>query len=220
MNKTVILKIILLNILFLSQLYSHENTKKVTLQLSWFSQFQFAGYYIAKEKGFYKDENIDLIIKPYDFKINVSKEVSEQKSNFGIGKENLILDKINKFKNLVAIYPLFQISPIVLITKKDPDILTVKDFKNKRLMATINDMDRVAIKAMIYSSGINFKNIQFLKHTHDINDLLLNKTDIISAYSSKAPYLLKNKILRIISFHLKIMGLICIVIFYLQVKRL
>ena len=193
MNKTVILKIILLNILFLPQLYSHENIKKVTLQLSWFSQFQFAGYYMAKEKGFYKDENIDVTIKPYDFQINVSKEVSEQKSHFGIGRENLILDKINNFKNIVALYPLFQVSPIVLLSKKHPNILSIKDFKNKRLMVTKNDIQRVAIKAMIHSSGISFDDIKFLEHTHDINDLTLNKTDIISAYVSKAPYVLEKQ---------------------------
>ena len=37
---------------------------KVTLQLKWVTQAQFAGYYVAKEKGFYKDENLDVTIKP------------------------------------------------------------------------------------------------------------------------------------------------------------
>ena len=39
-----------------------ENLKKVTLQLSWFDQFQFAGYYMAKEKGFYKELGLDVEI--------------------------------------------------------------------------------------------------------------------------------------------------------------
>src|SRR5271156_6936844 len=37
---------------------------KVTLQLKWVAQAQFAGYYVAKEKGFYKDEGLDVTIKP------------------------------------------------------------------------------------------------------------------------------------------------------------
>src|SRR5258707_10836059 len=37
---------------------------KVTIQLKWVSQAQFAGYFVAKEKGFYKDAGLDVTIKP------------------------------------------------------------------------------------------------------------------------------------------------------------
>src|SRR3954449_12824457 len=37
---------------------------KVTRQLKWVTQAQFGGYYVAKDKGFYKDAGIDIVIKP------------------------------------------------------------------------------------------------------------------------------------------------------------
>ncbi len=37
---------------------------KVTLQLKWVTQAQFAGYYVAKDKGFYEEEGLDVEIKP------------------------------------------------------------------------------------------------------------------------------------------------------------
>ena len=37
---------------------------EVTLQLKWVTQSQFAGYYVAEEKGFYDEENLDVTIKP------------------------------------------------------------------------------------------------------------------------------------------------------------
>src|SRR5262245_59305592 len=37
---------------------------KFTIQLKWVTQAQFAGYYVAKDKGFYKDANLDVTIKP------------------------------------------------------------------------------------------------------------------------------------------------------------
>ena len=49
----------ILFLLFSHTLYSQE-LKKVTLQLSWFNQFQFAGYYMAKEKGFYEELGLDV----------------------------------------------------------------------------------------------------------------------------------------------------------------
>ncbi len=38
--------------------------EKVTLQLKWVTQAQFAGYYVAKDKGFYKEAGLDVTIKP------------------------------------------------------------------------------------------------------------------------------------------------------------
>jgi len=37
---------------------------EVTLQLKWVTQAQFAGYYVAKDKGFYDEEGLDVTIKP------------------------------------------------------------------------------------------------------------------------------------------------------------
>lgn len=36
----------------------------LTLQLKWVTQAQFAGYYVAKDKGFYDEEDLDVTIKP------------------------------------------------------------------------------------------------------------------------------------------------------------
>jgi len=70
----------------LSFLEGQDTLKKVTLQLSWFNQFQFAGYYIAKEKGFYKEEGIDVQIMPYRFGLNIPKSVANGQRDFGIGR--------------------------------------------------------------------------------------------------------------------------------------
>ena len=44
--------------------YAAMAADKVTLQLKWVTQAQFAGYYVAKDKGFYSEENLDVEIKP------------------------------------------------------------------------------------------------------------------------------------------------------------
>ncbi|RLA72726.1 MAG: diguanylate cyclase, partial [Epsilonproteobacteria bacterium] len=61
--------------LFISTLLSNEKLEKVSLQLQWLDQFQFAGYYIAKEKGFYKDVGLDVEIKKYTQGDSVTQKV-------------------------------------------------------------------------------------------------------------------------------------------------
>ena len=76
MNLSKLIKSLFLLFIFTTSLYS-ENLKKITIQLSWFDQFQFAGYYMAKEKGFYKELGLDVEIKPFEFGIDIPKEVSD-----------------------------------------------------------------------------------------------------------------------------------------------
>ena len=116
MNFSKLIKFLFLFFIFTTSLYS-ENLKKITIQLSWFDQFQFAGYYMAKEKGFYKELGLDVEIKPFEFGIDIPKEVSDGKIDFAVGRETLILER-TKNRNIVALYALFQATPLILISTK------------------------------------------------------------------------------------------------------
>ena len=43
--------------------FAAQAAEKVTLQLKWVTQAQFAGYYVAQDKGFYKDAGLDVTLK-------------------------------------------------------------------------------------------------------------------------------------------------------------
>lgn len=192
MNLSKKIKFLSILIILFSQLLFAQELKKVTLQLSWLDQFQFAGYYMAKEKGFYAELGLDVEIKPFEFGIDIPKEVNDGKIDFAVGRETLILERI-KNPNIVALYALFQSTPLILMSTKDSGINSINDFSNKRIMTTIDDASEVSLKAMISSNKVKLDNLTFLKHTHNINDLVNKNTDIISAYISKAPYTLEKE---------------------------
>ena len=169
-----------------------QELKKVTLQLSWFNQFQFAGYYMAKEKGFFEELGLDVEIKPFEFGIDIPKNVNDGKIDFAVGRETLILERV-KNPNIVALYALFQSTPLILVSTKESGINTINDFSNKKIMTTIDDASEVSLKAMITSNKVKLDNLTFLKHTHNIDDLINKKTDVISAYISKSPFSLQKK---------------------------
>lgn len=183
-------KFIIILLLLSVNSFSQE-LKKVTLQLSWFDQFQFAGYHMAKEKGFYKDYGLDVEIKPFTFGVDVPKYVDEKRVDFGVDRETLILQRVQG-KKLVALYALFQDSPLILISRDDGSVKNVHDFLGKKIMTTIDDSSEVSIKAMLLSRNININDLNFINHSHNVNDLINKKTDIISAYLSKAPYELQK----------------------------
>ena len=185
-------KILLVCLLLIQILNAEEKSlKKVSLQLSWFNQFQFAGYYVAKEKGFYKELGLDVDIRAFKLGIDVPQDIVNGNVDFAIGRETLIIEKA-KNDDIISLYALFQNSPLVLLSLKKSNIDTINDFSNKTIMTTIDDAAEASIKAMISSHKIDFNNLKFISHTHNINDLINKETDVISAYLSKSPYELEK----------------------------
>ena len=182
-------KIILILLLSSTILFA---TQKVRLQLSWLHQFQFAGYYIAKELGYYKDVGIDVEIKEFNFKTDISTVIENKEADFAIGRSSLLIDKING-KDIVALGAIFQESPLMLLTRADININSISDLKNKRVMLTNDAKDTASIMAMLFANGLTQKDIQILPHSFDLDDLINNHTDAMASYISNEPIQMADK---------------------------
>ena len=147
---------------------------------------------MAKEKGFYEDVGLDVTIKPFEFGIDISKEVSSGTYDFAVGRETLLLES-KKEEKIVVLYALFQATPLILLSTKESKINKIEDFIGKKIMTTIDDESEVSLKSMISSHNIKIDQLNFIKHSHNIEDLINKKTDVISAYVSKAPFDLQKK---------------------------
>jgi diguanylate cyclase (GGDEF)-like protein/PAS domain S-box-containing protein len=184
-------KILLITYVLTMFLYA-QNDKKITLQLNWLNQFQFAGYYMAKEKGFYKDVNLDVQIKENTLNTDIVKEVETQNADFAVGSSSLIIEKTNG-KDIVVLSAIFQESPLVLLVKKDSNINRVKDLKNKKIMITSDAKYSASILAMLSSNELTVNDFIVQKHSFDLNDLINGNTDAMGSYISNEPIILKEK---------------------------
>ena len=186
------MKKILLITFFLTIFLYAQNDKKITLQLNWLNQFQFAGYYMAKEKGFYKDVNLDVKIKESNFNTDVVKEIETKNADFAVGRSSLIIEKING-KDIVALCAIYQESPLILLVKKDSNITSVKDLRNKKIMITPDARYSAPVLAMLSANELTINDFRIQKHSFDINDLINRKTDAMASYISNEPILLNEK---------------------------
>ncbi|MFK5882655.1 MAG: EAL domain-containing protein [Sulfurospirillum sp.] len=168
-----------------------EANSEISLQLQWFDQFQFAGYYMAKEKGYYKDVGLDVDIKKFKTGMNVTQEVMNGKATFGIGKTSLLTDK-SRGNDILLMSAILQSSPLVLVTKKTSGINTIADFKDKKAMLA-DTKTSAGIFAMLSSQGISRKDMKILKSKNKLQQFLDNKVDIISAYLSNEVHLLRER---------------------------
>lgn len=188
MYKFLISFFLLLNTL----LFSAETLKTVTLKLNWLNQFQFAGYIIAKEKGFYKKYGIDLKIEEFNNELNVVDDILNRKYDFAIGHSSIIIDKING-KDIIGIAAIFQDNPLILLTKKRDDIKEINDLKSKKIMITDDAINTASIMAMLYASKIKKEDITFVPHSFKLEDLINDKVDAMASFLSNEPLILSNK---------------------------
>ena len=105
----------------------------VTLQLKWVTQAQFGGYYVAKEKGFYEEENLDVTIKPG------GPDIAPEQVAAGGGADVIVtwmaaaLAARDKGVPLVNIAQPFKKAGMQLVCPKDGPVKTEADFKGKTL---------------------------------------------------------------------------------------
>ncbi len=158
----------------------------------WVDQFEFAGFYMAKEKGFYEKIGIDVEIKKYNLSTNVLNEVLEKKADFGVNSSSLIIKK-SLGKDIVILGSIFQSSPLIILALKDSRIKNIHDIKNKKLMMTSEQYEAAPLQSMLISENISLKSINLIDHSFNVDDLINKKTDFMMAYTTNEPYLLKEK---------------------------
>ena len=183
-------KLLLIIILSIS-LFGH--TTEINLLLAWKHQFQFAGYYVAKEKGYYKKAGLHVNIKEYNSHVDINSYVLKTKNTFGIGHSELILDKLNKYPKIVLLAAINQSSPLVLLSKKRKDLNKISDIVGKKIMMTQNQIYVASINAMLLSKQLQPNNYKIIKDTFNIADLINGNADLMVAYASNEPFRLQEK---------------------------
>ena len=178
-------KIFLLLFIFLSLILNATEIKKLKLQLQWKHQFEFAGFYAAKEKGFYKDIGVDLDFIEYKADDNIVSNVLNKKANFGVTYSSLIAEYING-KPVIFLANYLKQSPLVLVTQKK--IKTLSDLKNKKVMGVSNNIDTIILKLMLQKAGVSLSNIDFIGTSFDTKKFINKEIDAMAVFTTNEIY--------------------------------
>lgn len=169
--------------------------EKVTLQLRWDHQFQFAGYYAALWQGYYAAAGLDVDIKSAVKKdgkiISATKSVAEGQAEFGIGSADILIAKNNGWP-LVVLASIFQHSSARLYAKESAALHSPADLTTLRVGRRVNDLIDVEMQAMLRGEGIDPAVVTPYSYTFGPNELLNDKIDVIQGYSIAAPFIFKK----------------------------
>jgi len=158
----------------------------VTLQLKWRHQFQFAGYYMALEKGYYRDAGLDVRLLEAGPRTDPVAEVISGAAQFGIGSSELLLSR--QTQPVVALAPIYQHSPFELLVRADR-AGNLHELVGQPIMLEAGSAE---ILALFLKEGVQPEQLTIAPHSLGVEPLLRNEVAAISAYSTTEPYLLRQ----------------------------
>ena len=168
----------------------------LTLQLPWHHQFQFAGYYAALEKGYFRDAGLDVRIRAGGPGVSSIDEVLEGHAQLGIGSGELVYRRLQGAP-LVALGAIFQHSASVLLVKADSGISSPHDLIGRRVSNLAISNPNIEIAAMLTNEGVALDRVIIQKTRGGIAALLDDTVDAEFAFISNEPFQLQEAGLKI-----------------------
>lgn len=143
---------------FFSTYLQAQSLEKVSIQLKDAHRFQFAGYYAAIEKGYYKEQGLDVELKVGKPNQNTIDDVLKGRAQYGISDHSLIWDYL-KGKPVVLVAQIFQRSDVIFISKSQSGIVEPKDLINKKVVYDYSSkiiLDAIIAQQLSVPSNIYF----------------------------------------------------------------
>jgi NitT/TauT family transport system substrate-binding protein len=156
---------------------------KVTIQLKWVTQAQFAGYYVAKDKGFYKEAGLDVTIKPGGPDIAPPQVIAGGGADVIVDWMPSALAAREKGVPLVNIAQPFKKSGMMLTCRAETGIKTPQDLKGRTLGVWFsgNEYPFLAWMAKLsYKTDGSAGGVKVLKQGFNVDPLIQKQADCIS----------------------------------------
>ncbi len=157
-----------------------ESLTPVTLNLQWVTQAQFAGYYVALDKGWYKEEGLDLTIRPGGPDLSAIDAVRVGTAQFGTSLLADVIVGSQQSNDLKSIAQIQQTNGLLLLAKKSSGINQPKDFAGKKVGVWLGNWE-AQFDALIAKEGLNSNDFTLVSQGFSMDAFLKGDLDVASA---------------------------------------
>lgn len=171
---------------------STSANRKFTLRLPWIINSQFAGVYVALDKGFFAEEGIDLEVRPGGIDKNSITLVAAGADDFGLHDAGSLIMARRQGMPLKAVAAFFQKHPGGLMMLKSSGITQPKDLIGKRL-GYQEGGPFTLVKAMFEKEGVPLNKVKLVSVKYDISPLLTGQIDAMTVYVTSEPVTAEEK---------------------------
>jgi ABC-type nitrate/sulfonate/bicarbonate transport system substrate-binding protein len=167
---------------------------RVSVQLEWVNNPEFAGMYVAKDLGYYQAAGLDVTLKELQETTDVNQEVASGRADYGISTPLEIILGRDKGQATRAVAAIYQKSAYSIASPKSSNIKTPFDFKGK-ILGNIGDNNqaKVTYPVLIAGAGLLPSQTTIKAVDFDIVKVFTDKqADTFDAYRTDQTYLLEK----------------------------
>jgi len=170
------------------QAQTNPALERVTLQLKWKHQFQFAGYYAAIAQGYYREAGLEVSLVEAQPGHDPVEAVLAGRAEFGVGTSELLLLR-GRGEPVVVLAAIFQHSPLVLLTRRTEQVDDLQALHDQPIMI---EPQSAELFAYFRNEGIDPAKLRILPHTFEVRDLVEGRVAAMSDYVTDEPFLLRK----------------------------
>lgn len=166
---------------------------KVTLNLNWFYVGDHSPYFVALEKGWYKEEGLEVNIVPGKGSGDVVKKIDVGTAEFGIVDTGVLIVARAQGAKVKVVSMLFDKSPYCMWMWKNSGINSPKDLVGKKIGAPPGDAQRTIFPALAAANGFDPEKVTFVNISAEakFTALASKQVDVVFDYYSGAPFFYK-----------------------------
>ena len=165
---------------------------EVTVQLKWLHGAQFAGLYVAQEKGYYAEENLEVTFNEGGTDVDEVERVAAGQADFGVGAPEDIFLYCSQGKPIIAIAAIYRRNPIVFVTLADSGIEHPADFLGRSAAIGGSDAE-LQLKAMLKRLGLDIQQVEVVPYSYDYALFYNGEVDITMAYATVSLIRMRQK---------------------------
>jgi ABC-type nitrate/sulfonate/bicarbonate transport system substrate-binding protein len=167
---------------------SPESLTPVSVRLKWVNQSQFAGMYVAKNKGFYEQAGLDVTLLPFSFDVSPIEDVAAKKVDFGVTGAIEILKACSAGSPVKAFATIYQISPYAIYSLKGSGITKPADLLGRTLGLQPTTDSEMLYDVMMKSMGLDRAEVNEVEIGYDATELIEGKVDASMGYLINEPH--------------------------------
>ena len=167
---------------------------KATIRMKWLPQGSFTGYYVALEKGYYRDEGLDLEIVPGGPNLLTENLVATEADTFGLsGGTDSVLVARDKGLPVVCFGLAHQVTPFVFVARKDGPVKTLRDMKGKRVVAWFTGANYV-LAGMLANAGLGPDDVKIQPQQVSVTPFTNDDVDVCAATVYNELYTIEQRL--------------------------
>ncbi|MEO7493662.1 MAG: ABC transporter substrate-binding protein [Massilia sp.] len=159
-----------------------QSADTVSVRLKWFNQAQFAGFYVAKENGFYQAAGLDVQVQPGGPDFPAIQMVAGGNEQFGVTSADQILIARGKGVPIVAVAVLYRKSPFVLFSLKQSGIDAPAKFAGKKIGLKVGGNEELVYRAVLKKANVPAQGLTEIPVKFDMTPLLSGQIDVWPGY--------------------------------------